>query len=171
MAQKREAGPQFMLGLIPLGQPRPDTGPVPLARQRPPTGAARKGQGPCGHQLRHLHPAPHDLLQDPTRNHLPHPPLDRAPAAPQLGGVDVGPIAGPRTPEWRPRLEGDRKRIRGAWKGAPAPRAGEGGGGGGAGGTGGRAGRCERGPGGARRVWGAPGSPTSCQRRHCRSHD
>ena len=40
-------------------------------------------------------------------------------------GVHVGRIAVPRTPKWRPRLEGDRKRIGQAWRGPLAPHAGE----------------------------------------------
>ena len=65
-------------------------------------------------------------------------------------GMHVGRIAGPRTPKWRPRLEGNRQRIGGAGPGPPAPRAGEGDRGGGAGEAGGRAG-------GASRVRGARG--------------
>lgn len=55
-------------------------------------------------------------------------------------GVYVGRIAVPRTPKWRPRLEGYRKRIGQAWRGAPAPRAGKEAEEGAQGGQGGRAG-------------------------------
>ena len=158
--------------LIPLGQPRLDTGSVPPSGQGLSAGAARKDKGPRGHPTKLLHPSPHDLLQDTTRNQLPTSPSRKAPRAPPLGEGACRTITVPGTSKWRPRLGDDRKRLLGV-KGPPPPGPRARGKEAGRGRRGSRRARegCERGPGGARWVWGAPGSPTSRQRRHCRSHD
>lgn len=89
-----------MLGLlIPLGLLRLDMGPVPSSRLRLAAGAARKGKGPWGHPLRLLHPSPHDLLQDPTRNQLLTSPSRGTPGAQLLGVGACRPDRGPQNPQ------------------------------------------------------------------------
>lgn len=122
--------------LIPLGQPRLDTGSVPPSGQGLAAGAAGKDKGPRGHPPRLFHPSPHDLLQDTTRNQLPTPPSRKAPRAPPLGVGACRAITVPRTSKWRPRLDDDRKRLLGVKGSRRRARTGEGGGGGGAGAAG-----------------------------------
>ena len=151
LAQEREAGPQFLLGPIPLGQPRPDTGPVPPAREGPTDRGSQERPGSLGASTEASAPLP--PRPPARRDPEPTPRIPGSAEPPQPHhwvGMHVGRIAGPRTPNWRPRLESNRPRIGGAGPGPPAPRAGEGDRGGGAGEEGGRAG-------GASRVRGARG--------------
>lgn len=84
--------------------------------------------------------------------------------------VHVGAIAVPKTPKWRPGLEDNKKKIHQTRKGPRSParrnETEEG-----AQGQRESARGVRAGPGGRAVGVGAPGSPTSRQRRHCWSHD
>lgn len=89
------------------------------------TGAARKGEGPWGHQLRQPHPSPHDLLQDPEP--IPTSPSRRSPQSPTTGWGCMS--AGSRSPEppnggqgWRVIGRGSARRGGGPRRRAPVRR-------------------------------------------------
>lgn len=109
LAQEREAGPQFLLGSIPLGQPRPDTGPVPPAREGPTDRGSQERPGSLGASTEASAPLP--PRPPARRDPEPTPRIPGSAEPPQPHhwvGMHVGRIAGPRTPKWRPRLESNR---------------------------------------------------------------
>lgn len=145
-------------------------------QSRPPERGWRQGRPgrarvPGGINGRISPPPPNDLLPDATRNQLPASPARQSPRSPTTGwGCMSAGSRAPEPPNGGPGWRVTDKRIGGVGPGPPGaarrrrPRRGRRG-------SGRARGGCEQGPGGARWVWGAPGSPTSRQRRHCRSHD
>lgn len=110
-----------------------------LPPERGRAGAAGKGEGPWGHQLRQPHPSPHDLRQDPEP--IPTTPSRRSPQSPTTRCGCMS--ARSRCPEPPDGGQGWRVIGRGSARrggGAPAPRAGKEAEEGAQGGQGGRAG-------------------------------
>lgn len=123
LAQKWEAGPQFCWVRLSPGQ-QAGHGASPSRSGGPADRGSQEGPGSLGGASRASPPLPPrpPARRDPEPT--PRIPGSAKPRQPHHWvGMHVGRIAGPRAPKWRPRLEGNRRRIGGAGPGPPGSRA------------------------------------------------
>lgn len=174
MAQKREAGPVYAGSLDSSGANQAGHGASPSIQTGTDSRGSREGQGSLGASAEPCcTPPPTTSCKTRPGTNCPSPRLSVSWSPPEpyhWVWVHVGAIAVPKTPKWRPGLEDNKKKIHQTRKGPRSParrnETEEG-----AQGQRESARGVRAGPGGRAVGVGAPGSPTSRQRRHCWSHD